>query len=247
MSGSGFSGAPPVGSVGTLRHNHHLVCNEKARHGRNRAGPWPVQLRLAYAYTGAEYVSQQAWLSASLPRCPLHPAGGCGFARHGSYRRVSPPGTRIARWYCPAGHRTFSLLPDGLAARLSGTLAEVEAVVRAAESAPSREVLCDTLRLDIELPGALRWVRHRVSAVHAALSLLRGLFPEPFAALAPTLTAFGSPPAAATVLVALRETAAALLQVLPAPLGFRPRPRPSPRPQKGIQHDTGPDPPGATA
>lgn len=38
--------------------------------------------------------------------------------------------------YCPTGHYTFSLLPDSLAARLSGTLAEVEAVVRAAEEAP---------------------------------------------------------------------------------------------------------------
>jgi hypothetical protein len=65
---------------------------------------------------------KQGWLSATLPRCPLHPQGGCGFARHGTYERVSPPGTRVARWYCPEGHCTFSLLPDCLAARLSGTL-----------------------------------------------------------------------------------------------------------------------------
>jgi hypothetical protein len=88
-----------------------------------------VQLRYACALTGAHYVTQQAWEQASLPRCPLHPQGGCGLARHGTYRRVSPPGTRIACWYCRRGHRTFSLLPDCLAARLSGTLSEVEAVV----------------------------------------------------------------------------------------------------------------------
>jgi hypothetical protein len=242
-----LSGAPPVGPSRELRHNHQPFPHEKARHGGGRAGPWPVQLRLAYDYTGAEYVSQQAWLSASLPRCPLHPQGGCGFARHGTYARVSPPGTRIARWYCPAGHRTFSLLPDCLAARLSGTLAEVEAVVRAAEVAPSREVLCDALRLDIELPGALRWVRRRVSAVHAALSLLRGLLPEPFGALAPTLAAFGVQLGVGTVLVALRGIAAALLHVVPAPLGFRPRRRANPLPQRSLQHDAGPDPPGQPA
>jgi hypothetical protein len=110
---------------------------QKARHGGNRAGRWPVQLRFECALTGAEYVSQHAWLDASLPRCPLHPQGGCHFARHGTYARVSPPGTRVARWSCPEGHCTFSLLPDCLAAPLSGTLSEVEAVVRAAEQAPS--------------------------------------------------------------------------------------------------------------
>jgi hypothetical protein len=88
-----------------------------------------VQLRFECSLTGGEYVNQRAWREASLPRCPLHPKGGCGFARHGTYKRISPPGTLIARWYCPQGHRTFSLLPDCLAARLTGTLAEVESVV----------------------------------------------------------------------------------------------------------------------
>ena len=32
--------------------------------------------------------------------------------------RVTPQGLRIARWYCPEGRRTFSLLPDFVAARL---------------------------------------------------------------------------------------------------------------------------------
>jgi hypothetical protein len=31
---------------------------------------------------------------------------------------------RIARWYCPEGHRTFSLLPDFLAAKLPGSLCQ---------------------------------------------------------------------------------------------------------------------------
>ena len=34
-------------------------------------------------------------------------------------RAKTPRGTRIARWYCPQSHTTFSLLPDCLAARLA--------------------------------------------------------------------------------------------------------------------------------
>ena len=57
-----------------------------------------MQLRFSSDLTDEEYISQQAWRNASLKRCPLHPKGGCGFARHGTYERLSPPGTRIARW-----------------------------------------------------------------------------------------------------------------------------------------------------
>jgi len=198
-----------------------------------------VQLRFACEHTGEEYVSQQAWQSASLPCCPLHPNGGCRFARHGTYERVSPPGTLIARWYCPLGHRTFSLLPDCLAARLSGTLAEVEAVVRAAEQAASLEADCQDLRLDIELPGALRWVRRRVHAVHASLKVLRGLLPEPSAICPPTLTAFSERLGVAEVLLALRQIAAVFLHRLPAPLGFVPRRTPGARLKSARQHRVG--------
>jgi hypothetical protein len=115
-----------------------------------------VQLRFETSFTSKEYVTHQAWRDATLERCPLHPAGGCSFARHGTYERVNPPGTQVPRWYCPEGHCTFSLLADCFAARLSGSLQEVEAVVVAAEQAASREAAADELRLDIELPGALR-------------------------------------------------------------------------------------------
>ncbi|MGB5833961.1 MAG: hypothetical protein WBG92_18510 [Thiohalocapsa sp.] len=185
-----------------------------------------MQLRYACEHTGEEYVAQQAWLSASLPRCPLHPQGGCGFARHGTYERVSPPGTLITRYDCPEGHRTFSLLPDCFAARLSGQLSEVEAVVLAFEQAPSREAACAGLRLDIELPGVLRWVGRRVAAVHAALAVLKGLLPELLGGCAPTLTAFGERLGVSEVLVALRGIGEAFLQRLPKPLGFVPRRQP---------------------
>ena len=229
-----------VHTVETFRH-------EKARHGSRRAGQWPVQLRYACEHTGAEYVRQRAWLNASLPRCPLHPQGGCGFSRHGTYARVSPPGTLVARWYCPTGRRTFSLLPDCLAARLTGTLAEVESVVRAAEQAPSLEGTCATLRLDIELPGALRWVARRVRAVHASLQVLKGLLPEVFGGCAATLTAFGERLGVSAVLVALRGIAEPLLARLPKPLGFHPRPQPGGGRHGARQHPVGADPPGAPA
>jgi len=110
-----------------------------------------VQLRFKSNLSGEEYVKQKAWRNASLTGGPLHSQGGCGFARQGRYERCSPPGTRIARWYCPTGHCTFSLLPDCLSAHLLGTLAEVEAVVTTVEQANSLEAACDELRRDIEM------------------------------------------------------------------------------------------------
>jgi len=96
-----------------------------------------VQLRFATGLTSEECVKQNGWLLATLQRCPRHPEGGCGFARHTPYARVEPPGTLIARYYCPKDHVTFSLLPDCLAARLSSTLAEVEKVATAGRCRPS--------------------------------------------------------------------------------------------------------------
>ncbi|MFY9975348.1 MAG: hypothetical protein WAK53_13895, partial [Chromatiaceae bacterium] len=194
-----------------------------------------MQLRYACALTGGEYVSQRAWEQASLARCPLHPQGGCGFARHGTYARVTPPGTRVARWYCRRGHRTFSLLPDCLAAHLSGTLSEVEAVVRAVEQAPSQEAACQGLRPDIELPGVLRWARRRVQAVREALQALKGLLPEQFPC-APTLLAFAICLGVSEVLLALRPIGEPFLQHLPSPLGFHPRRAPGGRRGRARPH-----------
>ena len=49
-------------------------------------------------------------------------------ARHGTYAPKTPAGTQVARWYCRESHTTFSLPPDCLAARLPGTLTELEKV-----------------------------------------------------------------------------------------------------------------------
>lgn len=206
-----------------------------------------MQLRFASDLTGEEYVSQQAWREASLPCCPLHPKGGCGFARHGTYERCSPPGTRIARWYCPQGHRTFSALPDCLAARLPGTLVEVEAVVAAVEQAPSLETACAGLRREIELPGVLRWVRRRVAGVYAALNTLKGLMPERFAGCAPRLGAFAERLGVDGLLMALRSIAATYLHALTSPLGFSPRRASGGAPTCAAQHCVGADPPSRRA
>ena len=109
----------------------------------------PVQLRFDTGLAGDECVTRELWRSAALEHCPLHPEGGCGFARHGLYERKSPSGTFIARWYCPRGHRTFSLLPDHLAARFPGTLAQIERVVEAADTrTASLQACADALRPD---------------------------------------------------------------------------------------------------
>ncbi|MGQ0503852.1 MAG: hypothetical protein ACT4TC_00880 [Myxococcaceae bacterium] len=147
-----------------------------------------MQLRHESQLTSEEYVKQEAWKSASLERCPLHPEGGCGLSRHTPYSRVEPPGMKVARSYCEKGHTTFSLLPDCLASRLSSTLAAVEEVVVAVEQrATSIEAVAEELWPDIEVQGAVRWVRRRVLAVMIALRTLKGLRPDVLSGVEPTL------------------------------------------------------------
>lgn len=177
----------------------------------------------------------------------MHPAGGCSFARHGTYERVNPPGTRIPRWYCPEGHCTFSLLADCFAARLSGSLQEVEAVVVAAEQARSREAVADELRLDIELPGALRWIRRRLEAVHTTLILILGLLPDLLSGCPPTVSAFRQWLGVDWVLPVLREIAELQLARLPPPLGFQPPVGRGGESKQPRQHQGGPDPPAPIA
>ncbi len=205
-----------------------------------------MQLRFATGLTSEDYVTQAGWLTASLECCPFHPEGGCGFARHTPYERVSPPGCLIARWYCRAAHTTISLLPDFLCSRLTGTLAEVEAVVAAVELFPSLEAASEAVRTDIVLPGALRWTRRRVRFVHAGLAAAIGLLPGLLAGCKPTVGSVRSTLGVVSVLVFLRWALAAHLGALPPPLGFGPRPlrrRPS---STAIQQDPGPDPPSGT-
>ena len=204
----------------------------------------PVQLRFETGLTGADYVTREAWREARLSHCPLHPRGGCGFSRHGTYERKTPAGTLIARWYCPQGHRTFSLLPDHLAARFPGTLSEIEQVVATVEQAKSLEAAADALRRDpVTLPSAVRWVRRRVRLVRALLTIVVELLPQSLLGCVPTIAALRVRLACPQVLAALRERAYAHLQALARPLGFQHPPYAGGEHPSGIQQRMGADPP----
>lgn len=208
------------------------------------AGLMPVQLRFETGLTGAEYVTREGWREARLSCCPLHPRGGCGFARHSAYERKTPAGTLIARWYCPLGHCTFSLLPDHLAARFPGTLSEIEHVVATVEQARSVEAAANELRRDaITLPSALRWVRRRLSLVRKLLTILVGMFPECLLGCAPRIAPLRERLACTQVLMRMRELARGQLQTLSRPLGFGHRRRAGVERGSGFQQSMGPDPP----
>ena len=165
-----------------------------------------------------------------------------------TYARKTPRGTRIARWYCPESHTTFSLLPDCLAARLPGTLDEVEQVVAHAEQAPSLGVAGDALRPDpVELPGAMRWVERRVRLVHHVLTIVIGLLPQCLAWCVAEMGAVRDRFDTDTALVALRTRTGAQLRALPAPLGFHPHRLNTSNGNRALQHKMGSDPPPAPA
>jgi hypothetical protein len=72
---------------------------------------------------------------------------------------------------------TFSLLPDCLSSRLGGSLDDAERAVVASESL-GVEAAAQTLRVgEIELPGALRWLRRRRRGVRAAVLALLTAMP----------------------------------------------------------------------
>jgi len=204
-----------------------------------------VQVRLATPTTSEVYVADKLWRFASLSTCPWHPAGGCGFCRHGTYERVRPRGTLIARWYCPLERRTVSALPDCLASHYSGTLADLEAMVLAVEQAPSRPAAAGQLRTEIELPGALRYLDRLCRAIHGALATVRGLEPKRFAAVAPTLMGFAAALPGGSVLSPLRAGVARYLPQLPTPFGFDPHRRVADGAVRRRQHRMGTDPPAA--
>ena len=211
-----------------------------------------VQLRYETGLTGEEYVRAEAWRDARLERCPNHPHGGCSVASHGTYSRKTPPGAKVPRWYCRESHTTISLLPDCLAARLPGTLDDLEAVVVAAEGARSLEAAANELRRPaaddaVELPGAMRWVRRRVRLVHNVLVRVIGLIPDKLARCAATMSAVRERLNSDSALMELRGLVAGQLRMLPAPLGFQPHRIGVPGRKPAFQHSMGPDPPPVAA
>jgi hypothetical protein len=147
---------------------------------------------------------------------------------------------RIARYYCPTAHETFSLLPDCLASHFPGELDAIERVVAIVETARSVEAAADGLRPDITLPSAVRWVRRRLTPVRRALLAIVTLLPDLFtgdARLAAVRLALATPAA----LVALRTHAAPHLATLPTPLGFHPRTARRDTPARVAPHRMGAD------
>ena len=207
-----------------------------------------VQLRYETGLTGEEYVRAEAWRDARLERCPNHPHGGCSVASHGTYSRKTPPGAKVPRWYCRESNTTISLLADCLAARLPGTLDEVEAVVVATEEAASLEEAANEVRRPedddtVELPGALRWVRRRVRLVHDVLARVIGLIPDRLAGCAATMVAVRERLGSDRALMELRGLVCAQLRALPTPLGFQPHGPAVPSRNRAFQQSMGPDPP----
>jgi len=149
---------------------------------------------------------------------------------------------RIARYYCPTAHETFSLLPDGLASRFPGDLDDLERVVAEVDTASSIEAAADVLRPDIVLPSAVRWVRRRLTLVRVTLLAVVTLLPESFRGDA-HLSAVRAALDTDHALVTLRTRAAAILSALPRPLGFarplRPPHARRPRPQHQMGADSG--------
>ncbi len=165
-------------------------------------------------------------------------------ARHGTYEPRTPAGTQIARWYCRESHTTFSLLPDCLAARLPGTLRRLEEVVVHAEQAPSLMKAADQIRRDdVQLAGAMRWVRRRVRLVQHVLRLVIGLLPQQLAGCHAELTACRRRLGTDGVLVSLRSLTERWLAELAAPLGLRPHGIGAGNPNRKGQQNPGPDPP----
>jgi len=158
---------------------------------------------------------------------------------------MTPAGVRIARWYCPQGHCTFSLIPDFLASHLPGTLDDLERIVVKVEQSRSIESAADALRADddITLASAVRWVRRRIMLVRSVLAGVTHAIPARYGTCPPNLTAFRCQYEMTSVLPQLRKIGANYLYVLPPPLGFSPRRSYGSHYCAPIQQEMGPDPP----
>ena len=148
---------------------------------------------------------------------------------------------RIARYYCPTAHETFTLLPDCLASRFPGELDALEHVVAQVEAARSIEAAADVLRPDIVLPSAVRWVRRRLTLMRATLLVVVTLLPDCFGGAA-QLGAVRAALKTDHALVTLRGRAASLLPALPRPLGFGRHTGPAHARRARPQHRMGADP-----
>ena len=98
---------------------------------------------------------------------------------------------RIPRWHCPDAHKTWSLLARCFAARLPGTLDELEAAALAAETEPSLRAAAERARPGHAVTEAAnrRWLKGRRDLTAACLVTVITLLPELFAGCEPSVTA----------------------------------------------------------
>ena len=159
----------------------------------------------------------------NLSTVPTTSTRGCRLARHGTYRRKTPAGCRVARYYCPDAHRTFSLLPEFMAAGVPGTLQSIEDSVVAVEETDSLAAGADRARpgRHVDSRAARRWSVRRVNWVQLILTIAIAIHPDLFANIPVSVTAFRQHTGSETVLVDLRLVASRHLQAMPNPVGFR--------------------------
>lgn len=124
---------------------------------------------------------------------------------------------------------------------MPGSLDEVETACVLAEQL-GVERAASQLRLDVELPGAVRWLARRRRGIKAALLAVVTLLPGRLGTQA-ELVAVRAVLGSERTLVLLREIGADHLSALPRPLGFGRRAEPGVIREVPVQHETGPDPP----
>ena len=182
-----------------------------------------MQLIHKTALSVTDYVSTKAWRDAKLERCPVHPDGGCRFARHGTYGRKTPSRLRVARYYCPDAGMTFSLLPQFMAAGMPGTLQSVEDCAAAFEAEEGLSAAAERVRpgRHCDPRAARRWVRRRVDCIRMLLATVVGLFPDALAGLPLRIGGFRRHLGTESALIALRLLCSDRLPALPSPVGFR--------------------------
>ncbi len=184
-------------------------------------------MQLVYETTSScrQYVSEKGWQNATVSSCPNH-GDSCGsFHRLGYYRRYTPYGDAlIARYYCRASHRTFSLLPVFFAARMPGTLNELECVAAVMESGGSAlQAAAETRRhYRVEAAGMRRWANRRLTRVQLCLITVMTLLPAHFINCPVKVLAIRRHLDTDCALVKMRTLSVAHLSAIPAPVGFRP-------------------------
>ena len=146
-------------------------------------------------------------------------------ARHGTYMRKTPLVMHVARFYCPACHTSFGILPDFAAARRPGSLQEIEDGMAAVAVCGSLWAAARQLRPDRYpegMPNAVRGLRCAFAAVTAFLAAAVTMRPDLFRGCPTELLAMRAALGTETLLTDLRREMAEHLQLLPPPVGFRP-------------------------